>query len=390
MRLLQLLPSLDPRGGGPAEGVLQSGLIIAGQGHRLDIATLDAPGAPFLRGYPLPVHALGPSHTRYRYNARLVPWLRDRARDYDAVIVNGLWQYHGLGAWRALRASGVSYYVFTHGMLDPWFKRTYRLKHLKKWLYWPWAEFRLLRDARGVMFTTEEERRLARESFRLYRARELVVPFGTGTPPQEAAALRERFLAAFPALRGKRLLLFLGRVHPKKGCDLLIDAFARVAADADPALHLVMAGPDQAGWADTLRQRARQLGIAERTSWTGMLGGDLKWGAFHASEVFVLPSHQENFGIAVAEALGCGVPVLISDKVNIWREVQADGAGLVGPDTLEGTEQLLRRWLACSVAERGRMVGAASRCFRDRFTAEAMSHGLLTLIARDLDGTAAA
>lgn len=389
MRILHLLPSLDPTGGGPAEGVLQSGLVTAGQGHRLEVATLDAPSEPFLRGYPLRVHALGPSHAGYRFNGRVVPWLRARARDYDAVIVNGLWQYHGLAAWRALRAGGVPYYVFTHGMLDPWFKTTYRLKHLKKWLYWPWAEFRLLRDARGVMFTSEEERRLARQSFWLYRVRELVVPYGTCTPPQDAAGLRERFLATWPDLRGKRLLLFLGRLHVKKGCDLLIEAFARVAADAGPSVHLVMAGPDQTGWMPALQQRAQQLGIAERVSWPGMLSGELKWGAFHAAEAFVLPSHQENFGIAVAEALGCGVPVLISDKVNIWREVQADGAGLVAADTLEGTRQLLQRWLAIDDAERARMRVAASNCFRHRFTAEAMSRGMLDVIRGDLDAASA-
>ncbi|MFN6996501.1 MAG: glycosyltransferase, partial [Aquincola tertiaricarbonis] len=114
--------------------------------------------------------------------------------------------------------------------------------------------------------------------------------------------------------------------------------------------------------------------------WPGMLQGDLKWGAFHAAEAFVLPSHQENFGIAVAEALGCGVPVLISDKVNIWREIEADGAGLVAPDTAEGTAQLLQRWLALSSAERAAMRDRARGCFAQRFTVEAMADSLLSVL----------
>ena len=76
---------------------------------------------------------------------------------FDAVIINGLWQYHSFGAWRALRGTATPYYVFPHGMLDPWFKRSFPLKHLKKWLYWPWAEYRVLRDARAVIFTCEAE-----------------------------------------------------------------------------------------------------------------------------------------------------------------------------------------------------------------------------------------
>lgn len=379
MKLLHVLPSLDPRGGGPMESVLQGGLASPPFGCEVEILTLDAPDEPFLAGYPLPVHAIGPSRGGYRYNARLVPWLRAHAARYAAVIVNGLWQYHGFGSWRALHGRDVPYFVYPHGMLDPWFKRTYPLKHLKKSLYWPWAEYRLLRDARGVLFTTEEERLLARQSFARYRAREVVVGFGTSAPPVDAARLRGVFAEAFPQLAGRRFLLYLSRLHEKKGCDLLIEAFARVAASC-PELHLVMAGPDQTGLRPALQALAQAHGIAARVHWPGMLQGDLKWGAFYSSEAYVLPSHQENFGIAVAEALGCGVPVLISDKVNIWREIQADGAGLVDVDTVEGTERSLRAWLALEGAQRGTMSVRASSSFTTRFAASSMARSLIDVV----------
>ncbi|MEP7103022.1 MAG: glycosyltransferase [Burkholderiales bacterium] len=382
MKLLHVLPSLDPAGGGPMEGVLQSSLACIRMGHAVEVLTLDAPDAPFLRDYPLRVHALGPTRSGYGYTARLVPWLRAHATEYSAVIVNGLWQYHGLGTWRALRASQVPYFVFTHGMLDPWFKRSYPLKHAKKWLYWPWADYRLLRDARGVLFTCEEERLLARESFWLYRAREVVVSFGTRTPPADADRLREVFLDAHPALRGRELLLFLSRIHEKKGCDLLIEAFAKLAHE-HPALQLVMAGPDQTGWQAALQARAAALGVAERITWPGMLSGELKWGAFYASSLYVLPSHQENFGIAVAEALGCRLPVLISDKVNIWREIDAARAGIVETDSVEGCERALRRWLALTRAQQAEMGTRAGMLFEQSFTVEAMAASLIDVVTRD-------
>ncbi|MBT2323197.1 glycosyltransferase [Variovorax paradoxus] len=379
MRLLHLIPSVDPRGGGVIEGVRRIQGALAAMGHEGDVVSLDSPDASFVADYPGKVIATGPSASSYGYNERLLPWLKAHAGDYDAVIVNGLWQYVGFAAWRALHGSSTPYFVYSHGMLDPWFKHRYPLKHLKKWLYWPWGEYRVLRDASAVLFTCEEERLLARQSFWLYRCREVVGSYGTTVPPQNARTLSETFLSSFPELKGKRLLLFLGRIHEKKGCDLLIEAFARVAAQV-PDVQLVMAGPDDEGLTAQLQSRAAGLGIASRISWTGMLSGELKWGAFHACEVFCLPSHQENFGIAVAEALACSRPVLISNKVNIWREIAADRAGFVESDTLEGTVALLQRWLGATPAELEAMRVAALRCFDTRFQMEQVAEKLVHTI----------
>lgn len=383
MRILHVIASVNPKGGGPREGVLQYGLCAQKMGHEVEVATLDAPDAPFVAEFPLKTYPLGPGLTAYRYSPRLTPWLREHASNYDAVIVDGIWQYHGFGTWRALRKGPVPYFVFTHGMLDPWFKHAYPLKHLKKWLFWPWSEYRLLRDARAVLFTCDEERRLARQSFWLYRVREKVVNFGTSPPPQNSGALRKAFFQRFPQLRERRLFLFLGRIHEKKGCDLLLEAFAQVAKAGDSRQHLVMAGPGDDELLASLVKQAEQLGIAERITWTGMLQGDLKWGAFYASEAFVLPSHQENFGIAVAEALGCGLPVLISDKVNIWREILADDAGLVAPDTAEGATALLQQWERSSDAERQRMASNARKCFQARFDVAAMVRSIVETVSAD-------
>lgn len=385
MRLLHLIPSVDLRGGGPIEGVLRIHEALVALGHESELLSLDDPSSAWVRECPAPLHAVGPSRTSYLYNANAVAWLREHADGYDAVIVNGLWQYAGFAAWRALHASTTPYFVYTHGMLDPWFKRRYPLKHLKKWLYWPWGEYRVLRDAAAVIFTCEEERLLARQSFWLYRAREVVGSYGTSEPPSDAAGLTEIFLNRFPELRGKRALLYLGRVHEKKGGDLLVDAFARVA-DAAPDLHLVMAGPGEEALAGLLKRRAEELGVAARITWTGMLQGELKWGAFHAADVFCLPSHQENFGIAVVEALACGKPVLLSDKVNIWREIEQDGAGIVASDTLAGTIDTLQRWLALAPAEAAAMRVAAQRSFRERFQVGQVAEKLVRIVSESATG----
>ena len=171
MKILHLIASANPAYGGPIEGIRQLGATLTSNGeHLVEVATADDPKAPFLAGFPLPVHPLGPSYARYGYAPGLVPWLRANVSQFDVVVVNGIWRYSGFAAWRVLHGAATPYVVFTHGMLDPWFRQEYPLKHLKKWLYWPWADYRVLRDAAAVMFTCEEERLLARQSFGLYSA----------------------------------------------------------------------------------------------------------------------------------------------------------------------------------------------------------------------------
>ena len=376
MRILNAINSTNPAGGGPIESIVQAHIALKKSGHEIEAVCLDEPDAPWLSGLPFKAHATGPVISPYRYSPRYVPWLREHAGNYDCVIVHGIWLYPSVGVWLALRGSGTPYFIYSHGMLDPVFRSLFPLKHVAKSLLWKIVEHRVVADARAIFFTCQEEQRLAHESFKPLRAREAIVPYCVGAPPGDATRQRESFLARWPELKTKHLMLFLSRIHPKKGCDALIRAFARIASK-DPSLHLVMAGPDPVEWRRRLEVESRRLGVADRITWTGMLGGDLKWGAFHAAEVFVLPSHQENFGIAVVEALACGVPVLISNRINIWRELEADGAGFsAGPGT-EETAGLLEKWLVLDLAAKRTMRDNAARCFATRFRSDRAAENLL-------------
>lgn len=370
MRLLHLIGSADPAGGGPIENVRQMASIYRAHGVEASVITLDPADTPALKNFPLEARSAGRTYGgNYGYCPELIPWLEEHHHRFDCIVVNGIWQFHSYACWRALRNTNTPYVVFTHGMLDPWFKRQYPLKHLKKWLYWPLGEYRVLRDAKFVVFTSEEERKLAADSFWLYRANPLVVGYGTRVPEFNREALRQNFLSEHPKLNGKRLAIFIGRIHPKKGCDLLIQAFQRTLAQ-HPDWHLLIVGPDQVGWQAELERMSAALGIADRITWPGMLRDERKWSALAAAEVFVLPSHQENFGIVVAEALAAEVPVLISNKVNIWREIEREHAGIVNEDTLDGTASALTDWDRFSERERASMRMNARRCFDRHFDLE--------------------
>jgi len=377
LKILQLVHTLDPSVGGVAASVLALSRGLARRGHKLDIVVLDDSASPWLADIALPIHALGSGLTSYRYSRTLWPWLRQHGGDYDRVIVNGIWQYLSFAAWLRYAGSSIPYYVFPHGMLDPWFKETFPLKHLKKWLYWPWAEYRVLRNAAAVIFTSEEERSQARKSFWLYRCREKVSPLGVEAPPISSNAKSE-FLSRYPQLQNTRIFLFLGRLHPKKGCDMLLEAFAQMRSN--DSISLILAGPDQVGWESDLRRQVTRLNLTNRIVFTGMLEGPMKQGAFANAEAFVLPSHQENFGISVVEALAARVPVLISNRVNIWREIEADRAGYVESDDLAGTTRLLQRWIGTAPAEREMVRENARRCFEQRFEIDRAVESLLQIL----------
>jgi glycosyltransferase involved in cell wall biosynthesis len=358
-----MVHTLNPERGGPPESVRMFVLAHQRAGNEVEVATLDAPGSGYEKLANCPVHACGPGFTSYGYSPPLEHWLRANFARFDGVIVNGVWQFHGVAARRVL-AGRKPYVIFAHGMLDPYFMRRYPLKHLKKLAYWMVSERRNLNRAQAVCFTSEEEKRIAARGFPFRNFRGVVVPYGTLGPEGEPAALKAAFLARFPALAGRPYLLFLGRIHPKKGCDLLVEGFAQSAPED---FLLVMAGPDQTGMRPELEALATRLGVADRIHWTGMLSGEAKWGAFYGAEAFILPSHQENFGIAVADALACGAIPLISDKVNIAPDVKADGAGLVEADTLEGTLRLIERFVAMDPAARARMRERGLACYARRY-----------------------
>lgn len=380
MRLLQLVRSVNPSVGGPATYLRDSSQLLSAMGHEVSVASLDAPGSPFPGWDDIDLHRLGrPGLSHYGYTSALRPWLQKQLPSYDCLLIHGIWQYPGFCGRAAAISTGKPYFVYTHGMLDPWFKQTYPLKHIKKWCYWPWGDYRVLRDARAVIFTCEEERLLARQSFWLYRCREQVLPFGPYCPAETIEEGKTAFISTYPHLADKRFILYLGRIHEKKGVDLLLQAWRKLRKDHPNFPDLVMAGP--------LQQPSFRQFFPEQDPgfhYLGSLGSPIKWGALAAAEAFILPSHQENFGLAVAEALAVGTPVLISNKVNIWREIAENGAGLVEPDTGDGALNLLTRWESLSPSEKKNIAMKARNCYENCFAAEKAAEALVEFLAKEL------
>jgi len=386
MRLLRVIASMDPASGGPCQGIRNLVPELERLGVANEVVCLDDPASDFLVHDRFPIHALGPSKSRWCYHARLIPWLIENLPRFDAVIVHGLWLFpsHAVRkAARGLRGPVPRICVMPHGMLDPYFQRerSRRAKALRNWIYWKLIESKVVNEADALLFTCEQELRLAREPFRPYRPqREINVGYGIAEPPPATSALPEAFLAKCIGLGDRPYFLFLGRIHEKKGVDLLIRAFA--SEPASPTLPaLVIAGPVDSDFARAMQTLAGELCPRDTVFWSGMLTGDAKWGAFHGCDAFVLPSHQENFGIAVAEALACVKPVLISNQVNIWREIEGAGGGLVADDSEEGIRTLFQRWGKLSAVEKETMGKQARLCHETHFAVKPAAERLVSTLS---------
>jgi glycosyltransferase involved in cell wall biosynthesis len=383
VKLLHCVHSIKPESGGPVEFIRQMAEQQKKLGYTIEVLSTDRSDSNYIQEFPAPVHALG-SGSAYGYSPQYLEWLENHVGEFDLAIVNGLWQYPSFAVRHACRRSQKPYVVFPHGMLDPWFNTAFPIKHLKKIIYWFFIEHQVLGEARAVLFTSEDERLRARQSFSPYEVKkEFVVPFGVSGPRGNESTQRQLFLDAFPKLANKRILLFLGRIHKKKGIDLLLSAFSAIA-DAHEKLALVITGPCATDYAEHLKNRffVEHPALVDRVIWTGMLRDQLKAGAFYSAEAMILPSHQENFAFSIAEALAHRRPALISNRVNIWREVETAGAGFVEADDLEGTKNLLRRWLALSDDQRLKMQVAAENCFRKQFEISASLNQLIPILKR--------
>ena len=324
MKILHLIPYMHPSAGGPPVVVDRWCVELIRKGIDAGVVTTDAysDGKPndwieqYRSRYPIEVcKKVGPAG--FGFSRALKSTFLDKLATTDLVHVHNIWGYTNLLAAGICPKLSVPFVVSTHGMLDP---NSFGRKKIKKAIYGKVMEWPALRKAQAIFVTHSEEDRLARETCSdLPEAQ--VVSLGTEDPPSiSREKLKFDFHSKFPLCKNQRLVLFLGRIHPKKGIDLLVRAMLTVRA-RHPETTLVLAGPGEPEYLKAVRRQCRESGIGSGVVFTGMLEGNDKWAALAAADVFALPSYQENFAIALVEALRMGVPAVVSQRINIWKDL---------------------------------------------------------------------
>lgn len=344
MRILHVIPTLGPLAGGANVSCFELCRALTQLGAQVAIYTmysmdedlpqgvhagfcnpvmLDGVSVSFFRAY-------GPN--RYPISFSLARALARIRGKFDVVHIHSLYRFHLPVAAYYCRKYGIPYVVKPHGSLDPFlYVRGRLMKTVHEWLF----DRRAYVNASAVQFTAKDEQILAsgtgffgteKMGTGVIIPNGVVIPEGVKEISEQGE--REIILRKFPQLAGKKLVLFLGRINVKKGLDILVPAFARVHSRY-PEAHLIIAGPDSEGLGRKVKTWLEEEGVAEHATFTGMVLGTEKASLFKFSKVFVLSSYTENFGVAIIEAMGVGVPVVISNKVNIWREIADARAGIV-------------------------------------------------------------
>ena len=382
VRVLHVIASVAPRYGGPSTAIWpMTAALREVCGFTVEIAATDADGAAGrLTMQDLPAARAGTVHLfkrdwseSFKYSHELGRWLQEHAPDYDVIEAHGHWNYPIVASCRAAHRAGVPYILRPCGMLSGY---TWRKSRLKKRIFWWMAERTNVLRAAGFHVTSREERE---EVLRLGVTVPVeIIPPGieneAWVAPVDSGWLRRQC----PQAGDRPIVLFLSRLHPKKGIiDFLLPAFAKLQTDA----YLAMAGgedPHAPGYAKTVEKEIHRLGLRDHCQLLGQIPPQQRWQAFDGATLFILPSHTENFGFVVAEAMARGSPVIVTTGVQFAEHVTASEGGTIVPTDAAVIASTLDSWLAD--LPRLKKTGESGRDYiRETFTWRKTAEHLATL-----------
>jgi glycosyltransferase involved in cell wall biosynthesis len=375
MRVLHVIPAVAAQYGGPSTAITGMCRALRAAGIDAVIATTDADGSgrlPVDTGVITTHHEVPTIFFRrqatesFKWSTALASWLTAHVREFDLVHVHAVFSHSSLAAGRACRAAEVPYIVRPLGSLDPWsLDQHSRRKHLLMAL----GARRFLAGARCIHYTTEAERRLAEKRLP-WLPQGNVVPLG----------IDAEFFASpqMPRRREAPVLVAMCRLHPKKSLELLIEAFHQTSRfESLASWRLLIVGDGDPEYSRGLRQAASAGLAAARIEFKGWIGGEARREQLCHSTLFALPSQQENFGIALVEAMASGLPAIVTPAVNLADQIVAADAGWVCDGNVASLSDTLRAAMADhEVLERR---GQRAREFADRFRWSSVADGLRVL-----------
>ena len=372
-KVLRIVTSLNPKLGGPPVGIINNSIALMRNGFEVDILTSDPINSNYFKNKNIKIINLGSGIGKYGLNFKLFFWLIKNKKKYDNFIIHGLWQFNTLIARILIKKK---YYVFPHGSLNPYYSTEF-FKKLKKQIYWLLIEKRNLLECKSLLLTSIEEKKNILKSYvNTSNINLQVMQYGILKPEIDLNNAKKIFTNKFSILKNKNFYIFIGRFHQVKGCDILLRSVKKVL-DKKLQINILMVGPNNK-YKTKLIKLCKKLKISKNVFWSDFLSGNLKWGAIASSKAMLLPSHAENFGISIVEALSTGTPVITTNKVNIYKDIKKYKAGFISNDNINSFSKNLIKFL--KYKNQKKMKSNALNCFNKKFNLEFNQQKFISLL----------
>ena len=327
---------MNPETGGPPNGINYISPFLNELNTATTILCLDSPEESFIKNSQINIIALAENKTSWQFSSNLYHWLINNLEDFDVVIVHGIWIYHSYAVSKAIKNLKklnpnfkTKHFIYPHGMLDSYFQVDKKriLKSIRNYFYWHLIESKNINNADGIIYTSVGEMEIASKTFSNYKPKQIFNLGYSVTIPNDIYKQKD----------AEEYFLFLGRYDPKKGIDTIIHAYCELCNKKVKLPKLIIAGPGlNADYGKFIQKLVRSNDFLScQIELKDMVTGAEKWQLITNAKLMILWSHQENFGVTIAESIGMGVPVLLSKQVNIWDEIVNNNAGFAENDTVE-------------------------------------------------------
>ena len=361
IKILSIIDSLELEKGGPSHSLIDIAIANQKNGIQHDILILGKRIKNKLKD-KIKIISLDNSILKYGFSLKLIFWLLKNRKNYDLFIVHGLWQFITLASRFLLRGK---YLVFTHGMLDPYFG-TEKFKTLKKKIYWFLFEKKNLLKSKFVLSNSKKEFHQFKNTFvNTNGIKFKIVNYGLFPKSLDFKINKEKFLKKFPFVKNKETILYMNRIDPKKGCDLLIKSFAKIKNKRN--YLLLIAGDTNSKYGKEMIKLKNELKQENHIYFLNFLKDQIKWGAYEYSNFSILPSHGENFGVSIIESLYAKTPVICSNKVGISNYIKKYKAGMVIKNNEQSIISTLEKSFHLNEEKNKKLKENSFKCFNDNF-----------------------
>ena len=383
-KVLRIISTLNPKYGGPSNTIIDSSKLLYKNGFKVEILTADKKNSNFFKSKKIRIINKGPPFINFDFSFKQTLWLLKHRHEYDIFIIHGIWQPNTFLARIYLKNK---YFVFTHGMIDPYFASdlsTNYFKKIYKKIYWFLIERKNLLNSRAILLTSLGEKKSLKKTFvNTSGIRKEVIRYGITKPILNKKKILKKFFIRFPILKNKEFYLFLGRFHEKKGCEIIIESAKNLNNDFKKMI--LLAGPmTDSKYETKIKNLIHHYNLQKKIILSNFLYGDLKWGAIEASRAMILSSHGENFGVSLVESLSLGKPVITTTKVMISQEIKRLKAGFIVNDNVDSFSKALVKFNKLKKKDLNKLKINSLNCFKKNFDISSTKNNLSSMLKKNI------